>query len=58
MDYQDILTACLTQLPALGLGFLAGMIFQRGNYLRVIKWMRVQIARQQRQINSMIGPWR
>ena len=49
--------AFLAQLPALGIGFVAGMLFMRGNYLRVIKWLRVQIARQNREMNRMYQGW-
>jgi hypothetical protein len=57
MDLYGITMAFLVQLPALGIGFIAGMLFMRGNYLRVIRWLKVVIARQQRQMNSMISPW-
>ena len=56
IDLYGIVMAFLMQLPALGIGFVAGMLFMRGNYLRVIKWLRVQIARQQRDMNRIYGP--
>ena len=57
MDWHGVLMAFLAQLPALGIGFVAGMLFMRGNYLRVIKWLRTQIARQNREMNRMYWGW-
>ena len=57
MDWNGIVMAALMQLPALLIGFVAGMLFMRGNYLRVIKWLRVQIARQQRDMSRMYQGW-
>lgn len=57
MDWHGVLMAFLAQLPALGIGFVAGMLFMRGNYLRVIKWLRTQIARQNRELNRMYWGW-
>lgn len=57
MDISGIVAAFLMQLPALGIGFIAGMLFMRGNYLRVIRWQKTIITRQQRQMNNMISPW-
>lgn len=42
---------------ALGIGFIAGMVFQRGNYLRVLRWQKRIMERQNRQIMNMAGPW-
>ena len=57
MDFHGVVMAFLAQLPALGIGFVAGMLFMRGNYLRVIKRLRVQIARQQRDMSRMYQGW-
>lgn len=50
MDYLAIITV-------LGIGFIAGAIFQRGNYLKVLRWQKRIMERQQRQISSMVQPW-
>lgn len=47
----------LAIITALGIGFISGAIFQRRNYLRVLRWQKRIMERQQRQISSMIGPW-
>ena len=57
MHDQGIMAEILTKLPALFIGFIGGMLFMRGNYLRVIKWMRAQIARQNREMNRMYQGW-
>ena len=57
MDLYGITMAFLAQLPALGIGFIAGMLFMRGNYMRIIRWQKTIISRQQRKMNDMIHPW-
>lgn len=57
MDIHGIAMAFLMQLPALGIGFFAGALFMRENYLRIIKWQKRIIARQNRNMARMIGPW-
>lgn len=53
MDIQGAIQATIKQLPALGLGFLGGMLFMRGSYMRMLRWLKTMVARQQREINRM-----
>ena len=48
MDFHGVVTLTLMQLPALIIGFVGGMLFMRGNYLPVIRWLRSVIRQQQR----------
>ncbi len=42
----------LIELPALAIGFVGGMLFMRGNYLRVIRWLKTVIRQQQRDLQK------
>lgn len=53
MDIQGAIRATMEQLPALGLGFLGGMLFMRKNYMVLLRWLKTMVARQQREINRM-----
>lgn len=53
MDIQGAIRATMEQLPALGLGFLGGMLFMRGSYMKMLRWLKTMVARQQREINRM-----
>ena len=53
MDIQGAIRATMEQLPALGLGFLGGMLFMRGSYMKVLRWLKTMVARQQREINRL-----
>lgn len=53
MDIQGAIRATMEQLPALGLGFLGGMLFMRGSYMKMLRWLKTMVARQQHEINRM-----
>lgn len=53
MDIHGALRATLDQLPALGLGFLGGMLFMRKNYMVLLRSLKTMVARQQGEINRM-----
>ena len=54
IDLHGAVILTLIQLPALGIGFVAGMLFMRGNYLRVIRWLRGIIRQQDRALQRFI----
>ena len=52
--YSFVMLA-LIELPMLVIGFVLGMLFMRGNYLRVIRWLRGIIRQQERDLMKQTG---
>lgn len=54
MDFHGVVILTLIELPALLIGFVGGMLFMRGNYLRVIRWLKTMIRQQQRDLQKYV----
>ena len=50
MDWYGYYMAALMGLPFLLLGFVCGMLFMRGNYIRVIRGLGLMLKRQEREL--------
>ena len=53
MTLHSFVMGFLMLLPAAVAGFVCGMLYMRGSYMKMLRWLKTMVARQQREINRM-----
>ncbi len=53
IDFYYAALMSVFQIPALAVGFVAGVLYMRDNYLSVIRKLRIVIERQQQILNHL-----